>query len=98
MPSFEGVKALQDHEEFMLYRGWNWEGYKERWTDGRTWEVEKGEDFECTLNSFRNGLYSIAKTLAMKVTSMTLPDEGVIRFRFVDVDGLDEGEDFPDDT
>tara|TARA_R100000808_G_C2153561_1_gene163869 strand:- start:2781 stop:3059 length:279 start_codon:yes stop_codon:yes gene_type:complete len=68
------------------------------WTDGRTWEVEKGEDFECTLNSFRNGLYSIAKTLAMKVTSMTLPDEGVIRFRFVDVDGLDEDEDFPDDT
>jgi len=68
------------------------------WTDGRTWEVEKGEDFECTLNSFRNGLYSVAKTLAMKVTSMTLPAEGVIRFRFVDVDGHDEGGDYPDDT
>jgi len=59
------------------------------WTDGRTWEVEKGEDFECTLNSFRNGLYSIAKTLAMKVTSMTIPDEGTIRFRFVDIDDID---------
>jgi len=29
--SFEGVKALHDHEEFMLYRGWNWEGYKDRY-------------------------------------------------------------------
>ena len=31
MDSFEGVKALRNHEEFMLYRGWNWEGYKERY-------------------------------------------------------------------
>tara|TARA_R100000306_G_C4356527_1_gene133019 strand:- start:679 stop:960 length:282 start_codon:yes stop_codon:yes gene_type:complete len=68
------------------------------WTDGRTWEVEKGDDFECTLNSFRNGLYSIAKTLAMKVTSMTVPEKGIIRFRFVDVDALDEGEDEYDDS
>lgn len=32
MDSFEGVKALRNHEEFMLYRGWNWEGYKERYS------------------------------------------------------------------
>jgi len=62
------------------------------WTDGKTWEVTKGEDFECTLNSFRNGLYSIAKTLGLKVTSMTMPSEGSIRFRFVDLDGSDEYE------
>ena len=68
------------------------------WTDGRTWEVEKGEDFECTLNSFRNGLYSIAKTLAMKVTSMTIPDEGVIRFRFVDIDGDVDEDDADEDS
>ena len=68
------------------------------WTDGKTWEVVKGEDFECTLNSFRNGLYSIGKTLAMKVTSMTLPDENVIRFRFVDVDDLDEEENIYEDS
>jgi hypothetical protein len=68
------------------------------WTDGRTWEVAKGEDFECTLNSFRNGLYSIAKTLAMKVTSMTIPDEGVIRFRFVDIDGDVDEDDADEDS
>ena len=32
MESIEGVNALKNHEEFMLYRGWNWEGYKERYS------------------------------------------------------------------
>lgn len=40
MPSFEGVKALHDHEEFMLYRGWNWEGYKERYASRGLTEQE----------------------------------------------------------
>ena len=32
MKGIEGIDALSDHEEFMLYRGWNWEGYKERYS------------------------------------------------------------------
>jgi len=40
VPSFEGVKALHDHEEFMLVRGWNWDGYKERYTSLGLTELE----------------------------------------------------------
>ena len=71
------------------------------WTDGQTWEVAKGADFECTLNSFRNGLYSIAKNLGMKVVSMTVPEDESIRFRFVDLDGSalteEESDEYPED-
>jgi hypothetical protein len=69
------------------------------WTDGQTWEVVGGEDFQCSVSSFRNGLYSIAKTMKLKVITMTLEDAESIRFRFSEstVEDTDEVEDFTED-
>jgi len=38
--SIEGVDALKNHEEFMLYRGWDWEGYKDRYLSLGLTELE----------------------------------------------------------
>lgn len=40
MKGIEGIDALSNHEEFMLFRGWNWDGYKDRYLSLGLTELE----------------------------------------------------------
>ena len=84
-----------DSELLVTNRGRSHQYPWDEWTDGQTYEVERGDDFDCSRNSFRNGLYSIAKSFGKKVVSMTLPETESIRFRFSDRD-LTEDESLED--
>lgn len=48
----------------------------ELWTNGETWEVKSGVDFNCTPESFVIYLYHKARDINMKVQTSTLPAEG----------------------
>lgn len=54
----------------------------DRWTDGLIWEVTKGLDFDCKIESFRGVLYSYAKRNGMKLQVQSLVRMGKMRFRF----------------
>ena len=50
------------------------------WTDGTPWRAKKGEDFSCSLDGFRAGLYNRAKAMGVKVRARTSGES--IEFQF----------------
>ena len=90
-----GMAKVIDDYLLVQHRGRAQQYPWDEWTDGKTWEVAKGADFTCSLNSFRNGLYSIAKSYDLKVVSATFceEDDEIIRFRFFDPHAEGDGED-----
>lgn len=41
----------------------------EEWTDGQTWILKQGEDFDCTIPSMRAIVHAKARELEQKVTT-----------------------------
>lgn len=59
-----------------------------QWTDGSTWEVVQGVDFNCEVKSLIEYLYHKAGALKMKVMTQTIREEGKptkILFRFTKI-------------
>lgn len=58
------------------------EGYPwDDWTDGDTWRVVHGEDFQCDTASLQTYLYRVARRRKMIVTTKRDGDTIVFKFR-----------------
>lgn len=63
----------------------NWRRGKydwDKWTNGSTWTIVKGVDFDCGLVSMRQRLYIVARQIKKRVRLETLFSEVAIRFQF----------------
>jgi hypothetical protein len=50
------------------------------WTDGGIWRLKRGEDFALTIKSFREYVYSYAKTHRLSVLTRVEDDCLVVQF------------------
>lgn len=53
----------------------------DQWLDGSYWEIVRGEDFVCQLDSMTAAIHSAAKQRGLSVTTNTNPDNTSIVFR-----------------
>lgn len=44
------------------------------WLDGRTWELKRGVDFECSTISFRTSAYAMARKRSQQLRSVISDD------------------------
>lgn len=61
----------------------------DEWTDGGTWKLTRGEDFDAPADQFRNRLYAVATRRGKKVMTAKRVDEDdreVLLVQFVDPD------------
>lgn len=55
----------------------------DEWADGSIWQVKKGEDFFCTVDSFVAGVYNKAKLIDKRVR-VNPGNDDVVTFQFYD--------------
>lgn len=53
-----------------------------QWEDGKAYRVKRGEDFDCTLDSFESLLYKRARDRGYKLTRTRNDEAGTVDFQF----------------
>lgn len=53
-----------------------------QWTNGKTWVVKQGEDFDMSLVQFRTYLHERSRKFGQQLQTQTDRDAGTITFRF----------------
>lgn len=56
------------------------------WTDGSIWQAKVGVDFTSSVKTFVQGCYAHAKRHDIKVEVRSVPEDGIVVFRFVPAD------------